>query len=154
MGGQGGGQLSNPGFSRSVHQLEGADCAPPPLPPPNTHYCLPTQILVAFYAPASFLLQTSSSHEFYLIDILRQVRDIPGMSYLPYGKNDLQWTWTWLLGPLCIGLNKNCYMISIKKKLTEYWNIRIGTTIGLRAALKFFLLHQNSSLPLEKKSWL
>ena len=63
-------------------------------PPPNKHYCLPTQILVASYAPASFLLQTSSSHEFHLIDILRQVRDIP------YGKNELQWTWTWLLGLL------------------------------------------------------
>ena len=55
-------------------------------PPPNKHYCLPTQILVASYAPDSFLLQTSSSHEFHLIDILRQVRDIP------YGKNELQWT--------------------------------------------------------------
>ena len=73
--------ITYPGFGRSVHQSEGADCAPP-----NKHYCLPTQILVASYAPASFLLQTSSSHEFHLIDILRQVRDIP------YGKNELQWT--------------------------------------------------------------
>ena len=55
-------------------------------PPPNTHYCLLTQILLASYAPASLLLQTSSSHEFHLIDILRQVRDIP------YGKNEFQWT--------------------------------------------------------------
>jgi hypothetical protein len=53
---------------------------------PHTHYCLPTQILVDYYAPASFFLQTSSSHKFHLIDILRQVRDIP------YDKNELQWT--------------------------------------------------------------